>query len=384
MGEASPRRFLVVTLEAAGNWPPILSLIRALTQRGHHVRVVANANQARDIAAAGAVYEAYRHAPQRDSAERPPDMADEMMRVLNDVFFGPLYADELLAAVAREQPDVLLVDQMLIMAWIAAESTSLPTAILWHTVFNGTAGMVNMVNMFIPQMNALRARVGLSPIEPPWTMVRSGVPILAFTYREFDDPSPTTPAEVQYVGPLACLPRAHPSYTLPWPADDRRPLVLVSYSTSYQDQVGTLQRVADAVADIDARVLMTLGHSIAPDELRLPANVAAERFIPHAGVLPHTDLVVTHAGHGTVMAAVTAGVPMVCTPMGRDQHSVAGCVERRGLGRVITMTASANALRDAIVSALTDTELRQRARAFAVRLDLQAGLQRAMSAVEQL
>jgi UDP:flavonoid glycosyltransferase YjiC (YdhE family) len=219
-----------------------------------------------------------------------------MMRVLNDVFFGPLYADEVLAAVARELPDVLLVDQMRMMAWIAAESTSLPTAILWHTVFNGTAGMVNMVNMFVPQMNALRARVGLPPIEPPWTMARSGVPILAFTYREFDDPSPTTPAEVQYVGPLACLPRSHSSYTLPWPADDRRPLILVSYSTSYQDQVGTLQRVADAVADVDARVLMTFGHSIAPDELRLPANVAAERFIPHASVLPHTDLVVNCEG----------------------------------------------------------------------------------------
>jgi hypothetical protein len=151
-------------LEAAGNWPPIIALIRALTQCGHHVRVVANANQAQEIEAAGAVYEAYRHAPQRDSSERPPDMTDEMLRVLNNVFFNPIYADELLAAVARERPDVLLVDQMLIMAWIAAESTALPTALLWHTVFGGAARMMNMGNMFIDPMNAVRTRVGLAPI----------------------------------------------------------------------------------------------------------------------------------------------------------------------------------------------------------------------------
>ena len=29
--------------------------------------------------------------------------------------------------------------------------------------------------------------------------------------------------------------------------------------------------------------------------------------------------VVTHAGHGTVLKTLAAGVPMVCMPMGRDQ-----------------------------------------------------------------
>jgi UDP:flavonoid glycosyltransferase YjiC (YdhE family) len=90
-----------------------------------------------------------------------------------------------------------------------------------------------------------------------------------------------------------------------------RPLILVSYSTSFQNQVPTLQRVAEAVAPLPVRVLMTLGHRIAADELRLPPNVVAEPFVPHAAVLGQTRLVVTHAGHGTVMAAVTAGVPML-------------------------------------------------------------------------
>jgi MGT family glycosyltransferase len=163
-----------------------------------------------------------------------------------------------------------------------------------------------------------------------------------------------------------------------------RPLILVSYSTSFQDQAPALQRVADAVADLPARVLLTLGKAISADELQLPDNVVAETFVPHAAVLPHASLVVTHAGHGTVMAAVTAGVPLVCTPMGRDQHAVGACVERRGLGVVAPVTASPEDLRRTIGAALGDDALRGRARNFAAGLDVEAGLQRALTVLETL
>jgi MGT family glycosyltransferase len=208
--------------------------------------------------------------------------------------------------------------------------------------------------------------------------------ILAFTYEQFDIRQVEPPAHLHYAGPLACLPETTPAYTRPWPTDDRRPLVLVSYSTSFQHQIETLQRVADAVAGIDARVLLTLGRAISANELRLPDNVVAEQFVPHAAVLPHTQLVVTHAGHGTVMAAVTAGVPLVCTPMGRDQHGVSACVDRCGLGHVVSMTASADELRRVISSALHDEALRERARAFAAGLDLEAGRQRAIAVLEKM
>jgi UDP:flavonoid glycosyltransferase YjiC (YdhE family) len=158
----------------------------------------------------------------------------------------------------------------------------------------------------------------------------------------------------------------------------------VSYSTSFQNQGPTLQRVAEAVAPLPVRVLMTLGHRIAADELRLPPNVVAEPFVPHAAVLGQTCLVVTHAGHGTVMAAVTAGVPMLCTPMGRDQYAVSGCVERLGLGRVVSMTAPPEDLRQVLAAALADDALQARARTFAAGLDVEAGLAQALGVLEAL
>jgi len=38
------------------------------------------------------------------------------------------------------------------------------------------------------------------------------------------------------------------------------------------------------------------------------------------GVFPLADLVITHAGHGTLMRALSHGLPLVCLPMGRDQN----------------------------------------------------------------
>jgi MGT family glycosyltransferase len=158
----------------------------------------------------------------------------------------------------------------------------------------------------------------------------------------------------------------------------------VSYSKSFQNQAPILQRIAEAVAPLPIRVLLTLGQQITADELRLPPNVVAETFVPPAAVLAQTRLVVTHAGHGTVMAATTAGVPMVCTPMGRDQYVVSSCVERLGLGRVASMTASLEELRQTLVAALADDAMHARARSFAAGLDIEAGLARALTVLETL
>jgi len=374
------RRFLVVTLDAAGNWPPELVLIRALVERGHEVRVMSHPSHAAELSDAGAVYRPHDPALHSDPVVRHDETPEqEMMRVLRDVFLNPGYADALLAEVERDRPDVLLVDQMLLMAAAAAESTGLPTAILWHTVYGGTTGR-GMPSAMLDPLNAFRAKLALGAIDDRFAAATKADAIVAFTYEAFDVPPPGRPARLHYVGPLASATRT----AVRREPDHARPLVLVSYSTSYQNQVAALQRVADAVADLPVRVLMTLGRAISERELRLPPNVVAAPFVPHASVLPEARLVVTHAGHGTVMAAITAGVPMVCTPMGRDQPAVAACVAQRGLGVIVPATASTEELRTAIAMALVDEALQERARTFAAQLDPSTGLQRAVQLLERL
>jgi UDP:flavonoid glycosyltransferase YjiC (YdhE family) len=53
---------------------------------------------------------------------------------------------------------------------------------------------------------------------------------------------------------------------------------------------------------------------------------------PHSEVLRHASAVVTHAGHGTVIKALAAGVPVVALPLGRDQLDNAARVAHHGVG----------------------------------------------------
>jgi MGT family glycosyltransferase len=382
----STRRFLVVTLNASGNWPPELALIRALVQRGHTVGVLHEADLAAQITALGAEYCPYHTVAPRDRTIRHDTQREsELDRVIRVTYLNPTYGDDLLAEVRRFAPDVLLVDRMLMAAAVAAEYTGLPTAMLWHTVYGAwmSSPLWTSAAVLAP-LNVLREQRGLARVPNVRGSMEKAHAILAFTYEAFDTRLPDAPRHLHYVGPLACLPQPRPPYTLSWPPEDERPLILVSYSTAFQNQVPTLQRIAEAVAPLPVRVLMTLGSRVAAEELRLPSNVVAETFVPHAAVLAQTRLLVTHAGHGTVMAATTAGVPKVCTPMGRDQYAVSGCVERLGLGRVAPMTASPEELRQTLVAALADEALHERACTFAAGLDVEAGLSRALEVLETL
>jgi UDP:flavonoid glycosyltransferase YjiC (YdhE family) len=118
--------------------------------------------------------------------------------------------------------------------------------------------------------------------------------------------------------------------------------------------------------------------------LSIPANIRAAGFLPHEVVLPTADLLITHAGHGTVMAGVGHGVPMLCVPMGRDQPAVAARVEELGLGVAMPADARTDELAAAISRSLEDSEMSKRAQRFANALTHHAGLSRAVEIVEAL
>jgi MGT family glycosyltransferase len=378
------RRILVLTLDMAGNWPPELELIRSLAEAGHDVAVISTANHGAAVAEAGARFERYRFAPERDTAASRParTAAEERRMVFEQVFLNPVYSDELLAAVERERPDAILVDSVLLKATAACEATSLPTVRLFHSVFWGTANRLERPSVVQADLNAHRQSLGLPSEVDGYASLSATAALLAFTYADLDDPPNRTLPNLHYVGPL--LRDAPADVVLPWPDADPRPLILVSFSTSFQNQLGVLQRVGDAVAALPVRVLLTLGGAIAAGDLRLPPNVHAVPFVAHAAVLPKASLVVTHAGHGTVIAAATFGVPLLCLPMGRDQFDVSRCAQRAGIARVASMDATAEQLHGAIADALADREMATAARRFAAGQDVEAGRRKAVDVIGSL
>jgi MGT family glycosyltransferase len=219
------------------------------------------------------------------------------------------------------------------------------------------AGVRTFDRYVLPRINAVRADLGLKGLEHALDQVGRARHQLLLTSPAFDFPA-TLPSNVRYVGPVlddpswAELAPAHASWAAP-PGDD--PLVLVALSSTFQDQGGTLQRIVDGLAYEPVRGLVTTGLGLDPAVLRAPENVTVVRAAPHTAVLAHAALVITHGGHGTVIKSLTAGLPLVLLPHGRDQADNAVRVTERGAGIRLRRTAPPKKIARAVRRVMEDS-----------------------------
>ena len=371
------RSVLVVTWDGAGNLPPERAIIRALGAAGHTVRVLAHESVRGAIEEDGAELLPVRGARHYDSSEAMAP-ADEMPFVLEHIWFATAFGTALQTTVERLRPDVLLVDVCLAHALVAARASRVPTAVLGHFPYHLLLGpYAPVVAPWMPGVNAYAAELGLPPFPSLQALIEWRGPVLIPTYRAFDEVEHVAP-NVVHVGPLRSRERG-----TAWARRlAGRPLVVVGLSTSNQNQAGLLQRLCDALGGLDVEALVTTGAAIAPESLRAAANTTVMRFVTHDAVLPSADLLVTHAGHGTVMAGITYGVPMLCLPMGRDQPMIADRVARLGLGTILAPEAPVAEIGRAITATLGDAGLAARARAFAHSVAGHPGLDEALGLID--
>jgi MGT family glycosyltransferase len=310
------RCFLFVTWDGGGNTAPTYPLVRGLVARGHTVAILgqpAQAEAARDL---GATF-----APLGLPDWPPGKSIEEERDVALPLAFGPTVGEAVLESIARHTPDVLVVDCYLTSGLAAAERSQLPAAALVHTLYHAfvrrTVGQ--RWRDALPTINTVRTRFGLLPVESPMALMDPIKVVLVACPQEFDTAMPDLPANVRYVGAIRDAPPAAERAS-PWGRTEGQPQVLVAFSTTYQHQEDVLRRVATALAALPVQAIMTVGAAIAPGAIAPAPNVAMHRYLPHAALLPDCALVVTHAGFGTVMAVLAHGVPLLCLPMGRDQH----------------------------------------------------------------
>jgi UDP:flavonoid glycosyltransferase YjiC (YdhE family) len=110
--------------------------------------------------------------------------------------------------------------------------------------------------------------------------------------------------------------------------------------------------------------------------------VEVREFVPHSAVFGEASLVVTHAGMGTVHAALAAGVPLLCIPDGRDQNDIAVRVAAHGAGARVRRNARTPAIRRAIEAALADDSLRREAERIGQVLRSEDGAARSANELE--
>ena len=415
-------RVLQVIWDGGGNTAPQLAIARELVGRGHDVRILAHDVQREKVEKTGAAFAAYRHAPQTDIARPETDILRDweaktplgaFARVRDRLMYGPagLFARDVIETLEAHPADVVAWDYLLLGGGLGAEKAGVPSAVVIHQIYplpaegvppfgpglqpaRGPAGRLRdalirrvLIRSFVPglkALNAARRDLGLAPLEDPFGQISGSDTALVLTSREFDFAgSAPLPENVLYTGPI--LDRAPAAaWDPPWEPGDERPLVVASFSTTFMDQRGLVERTVEALGGLPVRGLVTTGPAVDPAGFDAPENVRLERFVPHAAVLPHARLAITHAGMGTVHASLAAGVPLVCMPGGRDQDDVAARIVFHRAGVRVSQGASATKLRRAVERALADSSLQDGAARFAREFEGEDGAARAADELEKL
>ena len=361
------KRFLFAMWEGGGTGPPELSLVSALLARGHEVRVIGDPVLEPEVAATGAGFTPWTTAPHRVDRDPASDLIKDweartpmqaFARMRDGLIAGPAarFAADVRAELDREPADAVAASFALLGAQLAAEAQGLPYAVLAANVLplpgwgvppfgpgmplaRGPLGNARdaamgamsrrLWNRGLPALNAARRANGLEDVSDLLGYLGGAPRLLILTSRAFEYPEFAPPPNVKIVGPRL----ADPLWAEPWePPVGDAPLVLVGLSSTFQDQADALQRITTALGWLPVRGVVTTGPQVDPAAIDAPANVSVIRSAPHAEVLRHAGALVTHAGHGTIIKGLAAGVPVVALPMGRDQDENAARVVRAGAG----------------------------------------------------
>jgi MGT family glycosyltransferase len=322
------------------------------------------------------------------------------------------YARDTLAELARRPADLVVSSEMLFGVMAAAEARGqrlalLATNLSVYPLLPGVpplgAGLMPardeaerrrhaefaalaraMLDEGLPAVNAARAALGLPPLAGLLDQLAAADRLLLATSRAFDFPAERLPDQIRYVGPQLDDPAWAEPWVSPWAADDPRPLVLVAFSTTFQDQAALVQRTIDALAGLPARGLVTLGPALDGDGLRAAGNIVIRRSAPHGAVMREAAAVVCHGGHGTTMRALAHRLPLLCLPLGRDQDDNAVRVAARGAGLALPADASTAAIREALRRLLEEPGFRAAARMLGNAVAAEAAAPTAVGELEAL
>ncbi len=405
---------LIAAWDGAGAVPPLMSVARALVERGHDVRVMGDPVLRPDVEATGAEHIPWKRAPHRKTRSRQSLFIEDygpagFGAMRDNLAVGPAaaFAADVREELERRPAAAVLTELLLFGPLIAAEALGVPAVILDPTInIVPTEGVppfgpgflpatteeererdrvvseqaVQAWDEALPALNAARAEQGLPPLAHVLDQGRIAARVLVMTSAAFDFVGPLPPT-VKYVGPRLddmtdCGPWEPP------PGDE--PLVLVALSSDFQDQEDVLRRAVAAMGTLPIRAVVTTGRGIDPELVEAPPNVQVRQLAPHRKILREAAAVVTHCGHGTTIKALADGVPLVCLPMGRDQFDIAARVVHRGAGIRLDAAASPSSIAAALRAVLDDPSYREAARRIAGAIAEETADDRVVAEVESL
>lgn len=391
-----PLRLLLGAFGDPGHAFPMIALARALAARGHHVTLQTWRRWQAHIEAEGVQFAP---APEYDvfpSGPEPLNFYEAVVHATRDT----------LPLVQQLDPHVVVADILTLAPALAAELHGAPCATLIPHVHPHSQshfpvyslgarpprtalgrGVWRRAHRHVErglqrgrhELNGARRQLGLPPLEHVHGGISRQLALVA-TFPQLEYPR-AWPRHTHLIGPLMWEPPADD--VQPPPGD--APLVLVAPSTAQDPEQRMLRSALRGLAGADVRVLATWNRRLPPRPLPVPANARVVDWVSYSRTMPLCDLVVCHAGHGTLVRALHSGCAVLACPAVGDMNENAARLDWAGAGvRLPRRFVSPRPLRLAVERALADARIRARARELAVWSRGHDAGARAAALIEQL
>jgi UDP:flavonoid glycosyltransferase YjiC (YdhE family) len=384
-GKARLVRILFTFAGGNGHFHPLNPIARAAEAAGHTVAMTGRPSLVPAIEAAG--FTAFPTGKDTGPPQRIPlrtYSAEREDRDFREGFADRLTrerAPDILALCDEWHPDLLICDETDFGCMIAAERRGLPYA----SVLVIAAGSFVRHELIAEPLQKVRSDHELPP-DPDLIMLSRYLVLSPFP-PSIRDPAFPLPPTAHSIRPLVPEPPAGDAAP-PWLADlDDAPAVYFTLGTAFNLESGDLfARVLAGLRDLPIQLVVTVGREIDPEEFGpQPGHVHIERYIPQAVLLPHCDVVVSHGGSGSVMGALTHGLPSVLIPLGADQPMNAARCEALGVARVQDAVGlTPESVREAVAALLADATYREHAEHVRKEIAALPGPAHAVELLEQL
>jgi UDP:flavonoid glycosyltransferase YjiC (YdhE family) len=320
-------RVLVSACPAVGHVVPLLELAVALQVAGHQVRFATNEESHRLITGAGLqpVSAGMSTTEMREERRRRwPETDGQPATVWATRMWAQVMAPSMLAdLIVRMQewsPDLVLHDEGEYAAPVAAARAGIPWVTHgWGSPLRPASELADLEDVAsalwescgldVPPAAGLYAHALVDPCPP---ILRGEAPGASVTW-------PIRPRPLEGRGPDVHADAYIGFGTVPTFANARSEL-----TAAVQACTARGMKVVVTAPDRDLR------RELAALDERL---VDAREFVSLTGLIPSCRVVISHAGAGTVLASLTAGVPVILLPRGTpSQLRMADACQRAGVG----------------------------------------------------
>ncbi|MCX7920838.1 MAG: glycosyltransferase [Clostridia bacterium] len=411
------KKYILVAMGTAGDVNPFVGMGRALKQRGHRVLLVTNPYFEKFILDAGLEFIPIGTVKEYVEGMSDPDLWHPVKSgavVLNRVILPNIkQVYDIISNLCKEDKYIVVSTSMALGARIAEEKLKIPLCTTYYLQpslrsdreINGitfpdwmprfmSRGMFALMDRLLvdraicPKLNEFRAELGLSPIKSgTFSQWINSPKIVLCLYPEWLKPfQPGWPKQTIQTGftYYDSIPDSEASREVMQFVESGEPPIIFTPGTGVLNEGEFFKVAVESVQALKRRALLCTKHSSQLPS-KLPEGVMYAEYVPFSLVLPKAALIVHHGGMGTMVQAISAGIPQIIRPMAHDQYQNGNLAQKLGAGVVIRRNKfTVNRVTEKLNYLLTSETVARRCSELAKKCDMPVYLKETCEILEKL